>query len=43
MGSGHLECLAQGILNDDELWSIVVFLRHLPPAASQGIPDMYTH
>jgi mono/diheme cytochrome c family protein len=34
---------SKGILNDDELWSIVVFLRHLPPAASQGIPDIYTH
>jgi len=31
------------ILSDDELWSIVVFLRHLPPAGSQGEPDMYTH
>jgi mono/diheme cytochrome c family protein len=34
---------SQGTLSDDELWSIVVFLRHLPPAGSQGIPDMYTH
>jgi len=31
------------ILSDDELWSIVVFLRHLPPAGSKGEPDMYTH
>ena len=31
------------VLSDDELWSIVVYLRHLPPAGSQGIPDMYTH
>jgi mono/diheme cytochrome c family protein len=30
-------------LSDDELWSIVVFLRHLPPRGSQGTPDMYTH
>ena len=30
-------------LSDDELWSIVVYLRHLPPAGSQGVPDMYTH
>ena len=30
-------------LSDDELWSIVVYLRHLPPAGSQGIPEMYTH
>jgi cytochrome c len=34
---------SKGILNDDELWSIVVFLRHLPPAGSLGVPDMYTH
>ncbi len=31
------------ILSDDELWSIVRYLRHLPPAGSQGVPDMYTH
>ncbi len=34
---------SKGTLNDDELWSIVVFLRHLPPAGSLGIPDLYTH
>jgi mono/diheme cytochrome c family protein len=34
---------SKGTLSDDELWSIVVFLRHLPPAGSQGIPEMYTH
>ena len=34
---------SRGTLSDDELWSIVVFLRHLPPAGSQGVPDMYTH
>ncbi len=34
---------SKGVLSDDELWSIVVFLRHLPPAGSQGVPDMYTH
>jgi mono/diheme cytochrome c family protein len=33
---------SKGTLSDDELWSIVVFLRHLPPAGSQGIPDIYT-
>lgn len=32
-----------GTLSDDELWSIIVFLRHLPPAGSQGVPDLYTH
>jgi mono/diheme cytochrome c family protein len=34
---------SKGTLSDDELWSIVVFLRHLPPAGSRGVPDMYTH
>jgi cytochrome c553 len=34
---------SKGTLSDDELWSIVVFLRHLPPAGSQGTPDMYNH
>jgi mono/diheme cytochrome c family protein len=33
---------SKGILSDDELWSIVVYLRHLPAAGSQGIPPMYT-
>ena len=34
---------SKGILNDEELWSIVVFLRHLPPVGSLGDPDVYTH
>ena len=34
---------SKGTLSDDELWSIVVFLRHLPPEGSQGVPEMYTH
>jgi len=34
---------AKDILSDDEQWSIVVYLRHLPPAGSQGTPEMYTH
>jgi len=34
---------SKGTLSDDELWSIIIFLRHLPPAGSQGVPDMYTH
>jgi cytochrome c553 len=29
------------ILNDDEIWSIVIFLRHLPPAGSLGEPAVY--
>lgn len=34
---------SRGILSDDELWSIVIYMRHLPPAGSVGEPDMYTH
>lgn len=32
---------SKGILSDDELWSIVVYMRHLPPAGSPGEPDFY--
>jgi mono/diheme cytochrome c family protein len=34
---------SKGTLSDDELWSIVIFLRRLPPPGSQGVPEMYTH
>jgi len=34
---------SKGTLSDDELWSIVVYLRHLPPKGSQGVPEIYTH
>ena len=34
---------SKGVLGDDELWSIVIFIRHLPPAGSQGEPEMYSH
>ncbi len=34
---------SKGTLSDDELWSIVTFIRHLPPAGSLGEPDMYSH
>jgi len=34
---------SKGTLSDEEQWSIVVFLRHLPPAGSVGEPEMYTH
>jgi S-disulfanyl-L-cysteine oxidoreductase SoxD len=30
-------------LSDDEIWSIVLYLRHLPPAGSLGEPEMYSH
>ena len=32
---------ARGILNDEEIWEIVRYLRHLPPAGSLGEPLMY--
>ena len=34
---------SKGTLSDEEIWSIVAFLRHLPPAGSQGEPEMYSH
>lgn len=34
---------SKGTLSDEEIWSIVVFLRNLPPAGSQGEPEMYSH
>ena len=32
---------AKGILTDDEIWSIVLYIRHLPPAGSLGEPPAY--
>jgi len=34
---------SKGILSEDEIWSIVLYIRHLPPAGSLGEPEMYTH
>jgi mono/diheme cytochrome c family protein len=34
---------SKDILSDDEQWAIVAYLRHLPPAGSQGTPEFYTH
>ncbi|HEU5340888.1 cytochrome c [Edaphobacter sp.] len=34
---------SKGTLSDDEIWSIVIFLRHLPPAGSLGEPEVYNH
>ena len=31
----------QNILEDDEMWKIVRFIRHLPAAGSAGIPEIY--
>jgi mono/diheme cytochrome c family protein len=33
---------AKGILTDKEIWSIVAYIRHLPPAGSLGEPAMYS-
>jgi mono/diheme cytochrome c family protein len=33
---------SKGILSDDDMWTIVVYLRHLPPAGSLGEPRTYT-
>ncbi len=32
---------AKGTLDDYELWSIVVYLRHLPNEGSRGVPAIY--
>jgi mono/diheme cytochrome c family protein len=32
---------SKGILSDEEIWSTVLFLRHLPSAGSLGDPPMY--
>ena len=32
---------SKGILNDDEIWSIVHYIRHLPPKGSLGEPGVY--
>lgn len=34
---------SKGTLSDDEIWSIVLYLRHLPKAGSVGEPEMYSH
>ena len=34
---------SKGTLSDDEIWSIVLFIRHLPPAGSLGEPEFYSH
>jgi len=33
---------SKGILTEREIWSIVVFIRHLPAAGSLGEPQMYS-
>lgn len=34
---------SKGTLSEDEIWSIVLFIRHLPPAGSLGEPEFYSH
>lgn len=31
----------KGILDDDEMWKIVHYVRHLPPKGSLGVPDFF--
>ncbi|HEY3930532.1 MAG TPA: cytochrome c [Candidatus Koribacter sp.] len=33
---------SKGVLNNDEIWMIVVYLRNLPPAGSLGEPKIYS-
>jgi mono/diheme cytochrome c family protein len=33
---------SKGILTDEEIWSTVVYIRHLPPAGSLGEPGIYS-
>jgi mono/diheme cytochrome c family protein len=33
---------SKGILSNEEVWSMVVYIRHLPPAGSLGEPEMYS-
>lgn len=33
---------SKGILSDHEIWSMVLYIRHLPPAGSLGEPCIYT-
>jgi mono/diheme cytochrome c family protein len=32
---------SRGLLSDEEVWWIVIYIRHLPPAGSLGEPAMY--
>lgn len=33
---------SKGILNEEEIWQIVIYVRNLPPQGSLGEPAMYT-
>lgn len=32
---------SKGVLTNEEIWSTVIYIRHLPPAGSLGEPAMY--
>jgi cytochrome c len=32
---------SKGVLSDEEIWSTILFIRHLPPAGSLGDPPIY--
>lgn len=32
---------SKGILEDDEMWKIVDYIRHLPPKGSLGVPSVF--
>ena len=34
---------SKGMLSDDEIWSIVRFIRHLPKAGTAGTPSLYNN
>lgn len=33
---------SKGILSEEDMWTVVLYLRHLPPAGSLGEPRAYT-
>ncbi len=33
---------SKGVLSDEEMWQIVLYIRHLPPAGSLGEPRAYS-
>jgi mono/diheme cytochrome c family protein len=33
---------SKGILSDDEIWSTIIFIRHLPSTGSLGEPSIYS-
>ena len=33
---------SRGILSNDEMWAIVLYIRHLPPPGSLGEPAVYS-